>query len=97
MTGHGLSRTPKRRFQFNERSQLFICVDNETLSVILMRVCNPERSPVIFSRLQIVRPLESTVETQPQLQPALLRLSAIISRYFTASVSLSAFLRPPTV
>src|SRR5207244_13390313 len=29
------------------------------------------------------RPFESTVETQPQLQPALLRLSAIISQYFT--------------
>jgi hypothetical protein len=29
------------------------------------------------------RPLESIVETQPQLQPALLRLSAMISQYFT--------------
>jgi hypothetical protein len=27
--------------------------------------------------------LESTVATQPQLQPALLRLSAMISQYFT--------------
>jgi predicted restriction endonuclease len=26
--------------------------------------------------------LESTAETQPQLQPALLRLAAIISQYF---------------
>src|SRR5207247_1646043 len=31
----------------------------------------------------IVRPLKSTAETQPQLQSALLRLSAIISQYFT--------------
>ena len=31
----------------------------------------------------IVRPQKSTVETQPQLQPALLRLSATISQYFT--------------
>ena len=30
--------------------------------------------------MKIVRPLESTVETQPQLQPASLRLSAIISQ-----------------
>ena|SRR5207247_7514882 len=30
------------------------------------------------SAIQIVRPLESTPETQPQLQPALLRLSAMI-------------------
>jgi hypothetical protein len=28
-------------------------------------------------------PLELIVETQPQLQPALLRLSAMISQYFT--------------
>jgi hypothetical protein len=34
------------------------------------------------SAIQIVRPLESIAETQPQLQPALLRLSAIISQYF---------------
>src|SRR6476660_268876 len=34
------------------------------------------------SAIQIVRPLESIAETQPQLQPALLRLSAITSHYF---------------
>ena len=34
------------------------------------------------SASQIVRPLESIAETQPQLQPALLRLSAMISQYF---------------
>jgi len=32
---------------------------------------------------QIVRPLESTAETQPQLHPALLSLSAMISQCFT--------------
>jgi hypothetical protein len=32
------------------------------------------------SATQIVRPLESTAETQPQLQPGLLRLSAMISQ-----------------
>ena len=32
------------------------------------------------SAIQIVRPLESMAETQPQLHPALLRLSAIISQ-----------------
>jgi hypothetical protein len=31
----------------------------------------------------IVLPLESIAETQPKLQPVLLRLSAIISQYFT--------------
>jgi hypothetical protein len=35
------------------------------------------------SAIQIVRPFELTVATQPQLHPALLRLSAIISQYFT--------------
>src|SRR5512140_1789749 len=35
------------------------------------------------SATKIVCPLESTVATQPQLQPALLRLSAITSQNFT--------------
>jgi hypothetical protein len=35
------------------------------------------------SAIQIIRPLESIAETQPQLQPALLRLPAMISQYFT--------------
>jgi hypothetical protein len=35
------------------------------------------------SATKIVRPQKSTVETQPQLQPALLRVSATISQYFT--------------
>ena len=38
------------------------------------------------SAIQIVRPLESIAETQPQLQPALLRLSAMISQYFMLSL-----------
>src|SRR5713101_1970742 len=39
-------------------------------------------SPRCAPATEIVRPWESTVETQPQLQPALLSLSAIISQYF---------------
>src|SRR4029453_18080303 len=38
------------------------------------------------STIQIVRPLESIADTQPQLHPALLRLSAMISQYFTRSI-----------
>ena len=39
------------------------------------------------SAIQIVRPLESIAETQPQLQPAFLRLSVMISQYrFTHSI-----------
>ena len=41
------------------------------------------------SAIQIVRPLESTAETQPQLQPALLSLSAMISQLFTRPDSAS--------
>src|ERR1700720_2561345 len=57
------------RFEFQKRSQRFIRTHNETLSIVAMRV-------------QIVGPQESIAETQPQLQPALLRLSAMSSRYF---------------
>ena len=34
------------------------------------------------SIMKVVRPVESAVETQPKLQPALLILSAMISQYF---------------
>ena len=36
-----------------------------------------------LGKIQIVRPSRSRAETQPQLHPALLRLSAMISQYFT--------------
>jgi hypothetical protein len=36
---------PNRRFEFQKRSQLFIRSHNETLSVVAVRVCNPDRSP----------------------------------------------------
>ena len=39
-----------RRFQFHERRPLFIRVHDETLSVVAMRVCNPDRSPVGINR-----------------------------------------------
>jgi hypothetical protein len=42
-----LSRTfaasANRRFQFHKRSQLFIGVHNEALTVVAMRVNNPKR------------------------------------------------------
>ena len=41
-----------------------------------------------LQQIQIVRPLESIAETQPQLQPALLRLSAMICQYFTDTAAL---------
>jgi hypothetical protein len=33
-----------RRFEFQKRRQLFIRVHNETLSIVAMCVCNPDRS-----------------------------------------------------
>ena len=35
-----------RRLEFHKRSQLFIRAHNETLSIVAMRVCNPDRAPV---------------------------------------------------
>jgi hypothetical protein len=43
-----------------------------------MRVCNPES----------FGPLEAIADTQPQLQPALLRLSSMISQCFSDSAAL---------
>ena len=40
-----------RGFQFSRRRQLFIRTHNETLSVVTMRVCNPDFSPVGINRM----------------------------------------------
>jgi hypothetical protein len=66
-----------RRSQFHKRSQQFTSVRNETRSVVAMNIYNPYYSPSLV-----------TAETQPQLQPALLSLSAMISQYFTNPASL---------
>ncbi len=34
------------RFKFQKRGQLFISVHDKTPSVVAVRVCNPDRSPV---------------------------------------------------
>jgi hypothetical protein len=60
------------RLQFQKRRQLLVRTHNETLSVVAMRVSNPDRSPAGIH-----------VATQPQLQPDALSLSATISQYFT--------------
>jgi hypothetical protein len=39
-----------RQFKFDKRSQLFIGVHNETLSVVAVRVSNPDCSPVGLNR-----------------------------------------------
>jgi hypothetical protein len=45
---------------------------NKTFSVVAMCINNPDHTPFAI-----------TADTQPQLHPALLRLSAMISQYFT--------------
>jgi hypothetical protein len=60
-------RPDKRRFEPPKRNQLFIGLHNETFPVAAVRVSNPDRSPVGIN-----------AEIQPQLYPALLRLSAMI-------------------
>jgi len=45
-----LSGGSNRPFQFQKRGQLFIGAHNETPSVVTVRVCNPERSPVGIDR-----------------------------------------------
>jgi hypothetical protein len=42
--------TTNHRFQFQKRSQFFIRADNETLFVVAMRVCTPDRSPFTIHR-----------------------------------------------
>jgi len=44
--------------------------------------------------IQIVRPAKSIAETQPQLHPALLRLSAMISQYFKEARILPCLFSP---
>jgi hypothetical protein len=61
-----------RRFEFQERRELLIRTHNETLFFTTMRVSNPDRPRLTHPKL-----------TQPQVHPALLRLSAMISQYFT--------------
>ena len=55
-----------------------IADSSSTNAVSFSSARTTNRSPSRYaSAIQMVRPLESTAETQPKLQPALLRLSAI--------------------
>jgi hypothetical protein len=65
---------PDCRFKLQKRRPLFIRTHNETLSVVAVRVRNEDRSPVGINRRDTAK-----------LQPALLRLSAMISHYGNAS------------
>jgi hypothetical protein len=41
---------PESQLLIPQRSQLFICTHNETLSIVAVCVCNPDRSPVGINR-----------------------------------------------
>jgi hypothetical protein len=74
-----LAANANRGFQLQKRSQLFIGIHNETLSVVAMCVCNRDRSPVGINR-----------RDAPQLQPALRIVHHLRGRF--ASFKLGAHL-----
>jgi hypothetical protein len=68
-------------------------IKNEGTHPIQQRNTDFDVVAVSASTIQIVRPSQSTAETQPNLQPALLSLPAMVSQYFTRIDSASL---PPT-
>jgi hypothetical protein len=67
-------------------SCVILSSSRNALSISSERTTNLFPSPRCASTIQSVRPSESTAETHPKLQPALLRLSAISSQSrFTAA------------
>ena len=60
----------------------FLCVGGEKVKISLVG----HTQALAYRQIPCAcRPLESIAETQPQLQPALLSLSAMISQYFIQS------------
>ena len=72
--------TANHRFQLEKSTQIFIRAHNEAPSVVAMCLRNPDCSP---ARIH--------AEMQPQLHPALLRLSAMIFRDFARTKSDARF------
>jgi hypothetical protein len=70
----------------NDPSVIAECLARPVLAQRLVTELNNENrvklTTIAWLATKIVCPLESTPDTQPQLQPALLRLSAIISQCF---------------
>jgi hypothetical protein len=58
--------------KFEKRSQFFVGGDDESLSVVAVCISNEDRLSAGINRWDAA-----------QLQPALLRLSAMVSQYFT--------------
>src|SRR5262245_54039250 len=76
---------------YRRRPQARIADSSSTKAVSLSSVRTMNRFQIAPMRvtIQILRPCTSKADTQPQLHPALLRLSAMISQYrFTHSIVL---------
>lgn len=71
---------------FNKWRQ--IALSNSKNAVRLSSACTTNRfpSPRWASTIHVVRPSRSRLATQPQVHPALLRSSAMISQYFIQSL-----------
>jgi len=67
-------------FQFSEGSELVISVHNEALTIAAMCIRNKDGSPLAIDSCDTA-----------QLHPALLRLSALISQYFTGAATFSDY------
>ena len=79
-----MARIVRNYSTFGKRNDLRLTLSSSTNAVSFTSACTIKRFPSsrCASATNIVCPLELIVETQPQLQPALLRLSATISQYF---------------
>jgi hypothetical protein len=69
-------------FQIGPLRQLAFEFEKNAVRFSSALTMNRFPSPRCASAMKIVRPSESTANTQPELEPALLRLSAMISQYF---------------
>ena len=56
-----------RRFEFQKRSQLLICTHNETLSVVAMCVCNPDRPPARIHGMSLIPSITPSLRNQKKL------------------------------
>jgi len=79
------------RWFWRERFSGFGFHERRWLSLSILGVGTlVERGLLANFKSTLVRPQESMAETQPKLQPASLRLSAMISQYFTTADSASS-------
>src|SRR5690349_12618150 len=68
---------------YSPQAQIADSSSTKAVSFSYARTMNRFPSPQCTSAIQIVRPSETMADTRPQLQPGFLRLSAMISQYFT--------------